>query len=144
MTFEEIQESWSKDCQIDVLNISGESANTPKLHHKYLLLLVRAKGDLRKAHTRLAKLKALKHDYFMGIMTKEDLDRLGWEPFQLKILKADMSKYIDRDKDVITVTTSIGEAQEIVFYLEEVLRQINARGFQIKSVIDWERFQHGG
>ena len=144
MTFEDIQESWAKDCAIDVLNISGESANTPKLHHKYLRLLVRAKGDLRKTHTRLAKLKALKHDYFMGIMTKEDLDELGWEPFQLKILKADMSKYIDRDKDVITVTTSIGEAQEIVFYLEEVLRQINGRGFQISSIIAWEKYQNGG
>jgi len=35
MKLEDIIDSWEKDGPVDAINITNESANTPKLHNKY-------------------------------------------------------------------------------------------------------------
>jgi len=37
----------------------------------------------------------------------------------------------------------IGMQEEKVNYLENIIKMISNRGFQIKSIIDWERFRTG-
>ncbi|PHS22149.1 MAG: hypothetical protein COA84_13285 [Robiginitomaculum sp.] len=145
MNLEEIGKAWNEDAIIDVTNIVGESSETPKLHHKYLMMLLQAKREQRVRHVRLTKLKKLKQDWFLGRLDKSELNTLGWEQCQILVpLKSEMNKYIDQDNDVIALNSIVGEGQDKVYYLEEILRQINSRGFQIKSIIDWSRFQSGG
>lgn len=143
MTDDEIHDMWSKEAKVDPLNIIRESANIPKLHHKYLQLLMANKSKHRKYVARMAQLKSLKTDYYSGAMDKKDLDTLGWEPFQGRVLKAEMPRKIEQDQDVIKLALMMGECQDTMYLLEEILKQISNRGFQIKSIVDWSRFENG-
>jgi hypothetical protein len=71
------------------------------------------------------------------------LSEYGWEPQPLKILKSDVPSYVDSDKDVINLSLKIGTQQEKVDYLESIIRMITNRGFQLKTIVDWERFRTG-
>lgn len=143
MTIDEIHKEWSEDSKLNPLDLVGETVRTPKLHHKYLMVLLEYKKKNRQLRTRLAQLRKLKHEYYSGSMAREDMAELGWEPFQLKVLKADIAKYIDQDNDVIKLTSMIGEVEEGKFLLEEILKQLHTRGFQIRQIIDWTRYENG-
>ena len=76
-------------------------------------------------------------------MIQSDLEERGWDPNPLKILKSDLSLYIDSDKDIINHNLKVAYQKEKIDFLESVIRTINNRGFQIKNAIDWEKFKVG-
>ena len=84
-----------------------------------------------------------KFEYYMGTMDIEEMNDLGWEPQPLKILKQDLPVYIDADEDIINLNLKIALQKEKIDVLENIIRMINTRGFQLKNVIDWERFKSG-
>jgi len=51
--------------------------------------------------------------------------------------------YLDSDKDIITNNIRIVNQKEKISFVEEVLKNINQRNFQIKNAIDWRRFTQG-
>lgn len=144
MKLEDIIEEWSKDCSIDQTNISNESANISKLHNKYYVLYMQEGMKLRKIRTDMKKLAKLKSEYYRGELSQEELTENGWEQQPLKILKTDIPSYVDADEDIIVLSLRIGAQEEKVDYLESIIRQISNRGFQLKNIIDWERFRTGG
>ena len=76
-------------------------------------------------------------------MSEEELESKGWEPFNLKILKQDLDKYLDGDSDLILVKQKITYQEEKVSYLESVLKSINNRNWEIKNAIEWRKFLNG-
>ena len=76
-------------------------------------------------------------------MSEEDLEANGWEPNPLRILKSDLNTYIDSDTDIIKQTSKMDYQKEKINFLENIIRSINNRGFQIKNAIDWEKFKVG-
>ena len=62
----------------------------------------------------------------------------------LKVLRQDVSTFIDADKDILKLSQKVSYLKVVCSYLENILRQINNRGFQIKNAIDWKRFTEGG
>ena len=54
-----------------------------------------------------------------------------------------MKVYIDADDDLIDLEAKIRYMDQILYYLDQVMRQISNRGFQIKSAIEWEKFING-
>lgn len=143
MRIEEIVQEWSKDCEIDVTNVSVESAEIAKMHNKYYQMYMQESMRLRKLKTDYKKLVKLKTEYYRGELTMEELNEYGWEPQPLKILKQDIPLYIDSDQEMIDTSLKIGMQEEKVDYLENIIKMISNRGFQIKSIIDWERFRTG-
>jgi hypothetical protein len=143
MKIEDIIAEWSKDCEIDQTNISNESANIPKLHNKYYQIYMQEGMKLRKLKFDFKQLTKLKSEYYRGELTMEELHEYGWEPQPLKILKQDIPTYIDADNDIINNALKIGMQEEKVEYLESIIRQISNRGFQLKTIVDWERFRTG-
>lgn len=143
MKLETIYEMWSKDCEIDMINISNESANIPKLHNKYFKMYMEEGLKLKKMKTDYKQLKLLKEQYYKGELDIEELKEHGWEPQPLKILRQDIPNYVDADDDIINQTLKIGLQESIVDYLESIIKQITNRGFQLKTIVDWERFRTG-
>ena len=68
----------------------------------------------------------------------------NWKPNQLRILRSDVGKYIESDKDVIDLSLRISYRDATTKYLEDIIKQINTRNFIIKIMIDFIRFQQGG
>jgi len=143
MKLENIIEAWEKDGPVDTINISNEASQTPKLHNKYFKIYMGEGYILRKMKAEYKKLFKLKTEYYKGELDSTELKQFGWQPQPLKILRQDMPSYLEADDDIIESSLKIGEQSQKVEYLEAIIKQINNRGFQIKSIIDWERFRTG-
>ena len=143
MKFEEIQKLWSGDCEIDETELSQESVKIPQLHNKYLILFHDEKLRLRTMKFDHSKLLKVKREYFSGRMDETELEAYDWEPFQYKLLKADVQEYIDADDDIIEGKKKISLQEEKVEYLESVVKSLSTRGYLIKNAIDWKRFTEG-
>ena len=143
MKFEEIQKLWSGDCEIDETELSQESVKIPQLHNKYLILFHDERLRLRTMKFDHSKLLKVKREYYSGRMDETELEAYDWEPFQYKLLKADVQEYIDADDDIIEGKKKISQQEEKVDYLEAIVKGLSIRGYLIKNAIDWKRFTEG-
>lgn len=145
MKLSELQEMWMKDCKIDVSNLGIEAANTPNLHAKYLAFLTSTKLQLRKAEAELLRMKKNKFRWYRGEMSKEELADLGWEQYlQNKPLKNEMDEVIFGDEDIIGLVDKIEYLKTVLYQLEQTLKSINSRTWDVKSAIEWYKFTNGG
>ena len=143
MQLDELFELWKKDSEIDRTELGEASTNIPKLHYKYYKLFAQERLKLRKLEADYKALYKDKWEYYQGNMSEEDLEANGWEPNPLRILKSDLNTYIDSDTDIIKQTSKMDYQKEKINFLENIIRSINNRGFQIKNAIDWEKFKVG-
>ena len=143
MKFEEIQKLWSGDCEIDETELSQESVKIPQLHNKYLILFHDERLRLRTMKFDHSKFLKVKREYYSGRMDETELEAYDWEPFQYKLLKADVQEYIDADDDIIEGKKKISLQEEKVDYLEAIVKGLSNRGYLIKNAIDWKRFTEG-
>ena len=143
MKFEEIQKLWSGDCEIDETELSQESVKIPQLHNKYLILFHDERLRFRTMKFDHSKLLKVKREYFSGRMDATELEAYDWEPFQYKLLKADVQEYIDADDDIIEGKKKLSLQEEKVDYLEAIVKGLSTRGYLIKNAIDWKRFTEG-
>lgn len=140
---EDVEKMWSQDANINKLDLSSAASDIPKLHNKYYTLYAKEGMRLVKLRTDMKELTLAKTTYFNGTMDEYELRDRGWPPNQLKILRQDIPAYLEADKDIIELTLKIGYCNQIVKFLEDIIKQINSRNFIIKSMIDWARFQSG-
>ena len=143
MKFEEIQKLWTSDCPIDETELAQESVKIPQLHNKYLIFYSNEKLRFKELRFILSGLVKRKRDYYSGRMSAEELEALDWEPFQNKLLKADVQEYIDADEDVIESKKILALQEEKVDYLEAIVKGLSTRGYLIKNAIDWKKFTEG-
>jgi hypothetical protein len=65
-------------------------------------------------------------------------------PFDLKLTaKDEISMFIEADEDVQKIQYKIDYIEQVLFFLDGVLRMINNRTYHIKNAIEWKRFQNG-
>ena len=50
---------------------------------------------------------------------------------------------IHSDEDIISLEAKIKYLDQMLYWLDQVMKQISNRGFQIKSAIEWEKFVNG-
>ena len=84
-----------------------------------------------------------KRHYYDGSMDEQTLKEHGWKPFQLKVLRNDIDKYIQADKDIIKMSLTVDYHSANANYLEDIIRTIHSRNFIIKNMIDILKFQAG-
>ena len=54
-----------------------------------------------------------------------------------------MKVYIESDDEIINLEAKIKYLEQMLYFLDQVMKQISNRGFQIKSAIEWEKFVNG-
>ena len=74
---------------------------------------------------------------------KPTLQVYAKKPFNLKILKTDIDKYMDSDEELVKLKSKVDYIQTVIDFLDRTLKQISNRGFQIKNAIDWRKFTSG-
>ena len=136
-----IQEMWEKDSKIDIDNLHTESINIPVLHAKYYdiynnLMLLRKKAEQQK--------KNIRHERYEFYSGKADPEVYIENPFPKKIRDKDtLQKYLDADEKLSGVSLKIDYYEVMLRYIEEILKQITNRTYQIKNSIDYMRFTSG-
>lgn len=143
MKLDEIQQLWNIDSKVDDMMIDLESLKIPNLHAKYLNIFNQEASTLRFLETEYKKLYRLKWEYYSGKLSYETLNSLNWEPFNLKILKQDLSIYLDSDDDLIKIKDKTEYQKIKIQYLDSIIKSLNNRGYLLKNVIDWRRFTQG-
>lgn len=140
MNLEVIQEMWEKDSQIDETQLDKESLSVPNLHSKYYKIYNEFRLMREDADMKLKILYKNKWEYYNG---KAPAKVYAEAPFDHKVLKQDISIYIDADEEVIKARLKVRYNDIVLEYLESVLKVINNRTFQVKNAIDWRRFTEG-
>lgn len=143
MNLENLKISVSKDCEIDETRLDAESLRLPQLHNKYLNIYLDAKLILEKKENEFRRMRKLKWEYYTGKMDEGTLARLEWEPFDLKILRQDVSIYMEGDEDLINLSQQICYYKEVCNYLDSVVKEITFRHNKIRNAIDWKKFLAG-
>ena len=140
MTLEELQQSVNKDFKLDDTQLDVESVNIPLLHNKYLIHFNKFTLLLKKAEYDHKSMIRDKWEYYTG---KADPSVYKEKPFDIKVLKADVHIYMDSDPDLQKADQKVAYLNQVVKYLEQVLRGVNNRTFLIKNAIEWKKFTSG-
>ena len=143
MSTDDISEMWAVDARIDETNLMAESKKIPELHNKYYTLYYKEALRVKKLRYDYKELEHAKREWFEGSMAEEDLRERGWKPYQKKILRNDVDKYIQADRDIINLSLKIDYHSTRANYLEDIIKTIHSRNFVIKNIIDVLKFQHG-
>ena len=140
---EDIGALWAKDCKIDETDLVRASREIPELHSKYYNLFYREALLVKKYKAEYKELEQDKREYYDGSMAEEDLKLRGWKPYQKKVLRNEVDKYIQSDKDIINLSLKIDYHQERAKFIEDILKSIHSRNFVIKNMVDVIKFQAG-
>ena len=140
MTLDELKLQVQKDLRVDDEHLDTESLKNQEIKATYLdhksryeLLLYRAKGDYKRLYRE-------KWEYYGG---KADAKIYASKPFDLKVLKTDLSVYITSDEEVINAENKIGYLETVVDYIKGVIKSVDNRGWDIKNAIEWKKFEAG-
>lgn len=144
MKLDEILDMWEVDSSIDDNHLGEASTTTPKLHAKYIKLLVQAKLRQTKLNIDFNSLRKTKFRYYRGELSREELAELKWDQWQYnKPLKAEMDEFLKGDDDLSAIQTRIDYIDTMVYALESIMTQIKARDFQLSNGIKWKTFLAG-
>ena len=143
MKLEEIQLMWERDAQIDRTELGEESLRIPQLHSKYFKIFSQERLLLRKMEADQRILFKDKYEWYNGSISEETLEVYKWEPNPLKILRTDIPMHIEADKEIQNQNFKIEIQKEKVEFLEAIIKSLTSRGFNIKSAIEWSKFQMG-
>ena len=140
MTLEELQQQVGKDFKLDDTELDSESVSIPLLHNKYLIHFNKFSLLLKKAEYEHKTMIKDKWEYYTG---KADPSVYKEKPFDIKVLKSDVHIYMDSDPELQRADQKVAYLNQIVKYLEQVLRGVNNRSFLIKNAIEWKKFTSG-
>jgi antirestriction protein len=140
MNLDEIQTLWDEDSKIDEDELHTESTKVPSLHAKYYKILNNILILKKVEENKFKQLKKEKWQYYTG---KADPEVYIDKPFDHKVLRQDVDKYMDADEDLIKICSKIDYYQIMLNYLDSILKTINNRTYQIKNSIEWQQFIRG-
>jgi hypothetical protein len=135
---------WADDCKINETNLGHESARTPLLHSKYLNFLSSTRLNLRKSESDYLNCRRLKYRYYRGELTQDELIEEGWSQWQgNKPLKNEMDEFLQVDPDLIVLEDKVEYFKTVMYQLEQIIRSLNSRTWDIKNSIEWTKFTNG-
>ena len=141
MNLETLQNLWKTDSKLDEDQHDNDSLAIPQLHMKYMEFhnqysLMKKERDIEMK--RMIKEKWL---YYKGKAPSSIYKEM---PFDLKLTtKEEISMFIEADEDIGKLKYKIEYIDQVIFFLDGVLRMINNRTYHIKNAIEWKKFQSG-
>jgi hypothetical protein len=140
MDLEQLQDLADKKLKINDTELDLESLKTPQLHNEFLKHLTKFKLLLSKAQIEYYTQRKQKWEYYTD---KAPAEVYALKPFNLKLLKTDVDKYLEADPELAKYKQKVDYIQTVVDFLDRTIKQISNRGFQIKNAIDWRKFTSG-
>ena len=141
MNLEQIQEMWEKDSKIDPDNLHDESLKIPQLHSKYYTLYNTITLLREKAREQYSKVRLERYNYYTGKATAEVYAE---EPFPYKVREKDaIQRHLEADDKMNKIDMKIKYYDVMLKFLEEIIRAVSNRTYQIKNAIEWNKFQAG-
>ena len=147
--FDDVIAQWQEDSQVDFQfkskqyteDLAQLSLGIPYQHNKYLNYY----NDFSTEKSALEfqyRIKVRdKREYYQG---EADPEVYKEKPFGQTIKTSEKMKvYLEADEDLINIEMKIEFINKALFYLDNVLKMVSNRSFQIKNAIEWEKFING-
>ena len=94
-----------------------------------------------KARSNYNKIKLERYNYYTG---KAPAEVYVEEPFPYKIREKDaLQRHIEADEKLNVIDMKIKYYDAQLKFLEEIIKTISNRTYQIKNAIEWQKFQAG-
>ena len=141
MNLESIQEMWERDSVIDPDNLHEESLKIPQLHSKYHTIYNTMTLLKEKAQETLYKVRLERYNYYTG---KAPIEVYVEEPFPYKVRdKEALQRHMDADERILKVELKIRYYNVVLKFLEDIIKMISNRSYQIKNSIEFMKFTAG-
>ena len=141
MDLEKIQEMWEKDSTIDPDNLHDESLKIPQLHSKYYTIYNTTSLLRERARDLYNRVRLERYNYYTG---KASAEVYAEDPFPYKVREKDaIQRHLEADEKLTKLDLKIRYYDTMLKFIEEVIKNISNRTFQIKNAIEWHKFQSG-
>lgn len=143
VTIESIESTWAIDSKIDKTDLNTDSSKQLELHSKYHRILNWARRKLRQLQAEKARLINLKTEWLTNQMAPAQLKELGWEPNRRAVLKNEVDRFLEADQDIIALNLEIGDINDIIAFVESIIKAIYQKPFITKNIIENNKFING-
>lgn len=140
MNLTEIERMWEEDSKIDPDNLHLESIKVPLLHSKYYQIYNKISILKKTEENNWSELQKNKWLYYSG---KADPEVYKKSPFDHRVLKSDLDRYLDADPEIIKSKTKLDYYQLMMKFLESIIRNLDNRSFAIRNSIEFMKFIGG-
>lgn len=141
---DEYLSEWEKDAEIDETEAGRELLKIPRLHAKWHRALSQYTLLNAKNNIDIAERKKFLFEYYLGKLTKEDLKKLDLEPWNHTTVRADLPVYMEADPDLNALLMKKAGYEAIITLVNNILKELNQRTWQLKSFCDYEKMMNGG
>ena len=141
MKLEELQHEAREDLAIkDQERLDQESFKNQNIKPKWLEYRSRYDQLLIMSKTNHQRMWRQKWEYYGG---KADAKVYAAKPFDIKVLKTDLTMYIQSDDEILELQNKISYYESIIKYIDGVVKSIDNRGWDIRNAQDWKKFEAG-
>lgn len=141
---EEVAEEWKEDSKIDETQLPRELIRIPQLHSKYLNYFMFFKAKFAATEKKHNAMMWVKRKYFRGEFGVEDLKKYGWSQWNgLKPNMGELNQLLEMDRDMNDLKEQLSGYKTAVGICEYILKEINNRGYLLRTLVDYEKFQAG-
>ena len=141
ISLDEIQSMWKEDSKINIDDLHNESLRVPLLHSKYYEFYNNISLLRKRTEVQYKQKKLERYNFYSGKATPETYQE---EPFPYKVRDKDgMSRHMEADTKLSEIFMKLEYYDTMLKYLEEIIKMISSRTYQIKNSIDFLRFQSG-
>ena len=145
MNLEELKEEWKRDSVLDKTNILREISRIPILHSKYLESMIEFRAKAAQARRKLNTLKNIKRKYYRGECTQEELKAYEWGQWQgLKPSMAELNQLFELDADLNELEEKLEYWMTALSTIEYIMKAIQSRGWELKTMVEYMKFEAGG
>ena len=147
--FNKLKEDWAEDSHVDFqfknkqysADLAQVALDIPFIHNKYLNHYTDISQIKTSLEFEIRKLVKEKREYYGG---EADAKIYAEKPFGNSIKTSEKMKvYLESDDEIINLEAKIKYLDQMLYWLDQVMKQISNRGFQIKCAIEWEKFING-
>ena len=144
--FEKLREDWAEDSAVDfqfknkqyTTDLGQLALSIPFQHNKYLNHYTDIQQIKTSLEFEIRKLVKNKREYYSG---EADAKTYAAKPFGSSIKTSEkMRTYLEADEDIINLEAKIKYLDQMLYWIDQVMRQISNRGIQNKSTIKREKF----
>tara|TARA_B100001996_G_scaffold96139_1_gene72009 strand:+ start:89 stop:520 length:432 start_codon:yes stop_codon:yes gene_type:complete len=141
MDIEKIQNMWAEDAKIDPDELHTESLMIPQLHAKYYTIYNTITLLRERAKESYSRIRLERYNFYTG---KAPAEVYAEEPFPYKVREKDaIQRHLEADERLNKIDMKVKYYDATLKFLEEIIKNISNRSFQIKNAIEWNKFQAG-
>ena len=143
MTLQEYHDAWETDAAIDASELDAAARNVPLLHARWWKHYTHERLRYKKLDLEYKSLYLLRYEYWNGRLDDTVRQAHGWPTQPIKVLTPQLSVYLEADAVLQDLSKKRTLCEETLKFLEDVIKQINGRGFHISNAIKFLAFKMG-